>query len=296
MRRISAGIAASSVLWFAYIWWGHWGDVSAPVWVGSTIALGLATLAAVVPDRYARVHLLIPIALLLTLASFAAMRAVGAWPFAWDAFASAPYAGFLAAIGLVVSAGLLRGKLWARWAAFAWSAGSGGTGLLNSIGLWRFRDESTWLAGIGVVGAAVAICALMRPEVKARFGSQSDDGVWQRRDRFVSLARAAAVAGFMAATMLLLYGFGQSVAPQTNWSALALSPLLFVGSSLVVVRRSTVGLLLLGLGGILLIAQTVASFGCAPPADLEIVAYYAAFWGPSGLLGIAAAIGALRRL
>lgn len=290
-----AVVAALAILGQLYVWWGHWSDASIAVWVASACAVSGALLGAVVPGRYVRAHVAIAAALMLCVAGFTATRVVGRWPFAWDAMPDPRYAGFIAAMGAVVAAGLVRGAFWARWAAIAFSAGSLLGGALNAIQLRAVRDESLWLAGpIGVVGALTLLSQLTRPSVREHFARTSQHALWSSRDRLVRSARWAAIANFAAAPMLLLYALGQPVAPRTVISALVLAPVLGLGSALVIARRSA-GLLILALGGLALIAHTIASAEYAVAGSLPIVGYYAAFWLPAAILGILAGALAVRR-
>jgi hypothetical protein len=94
--------------------------------------------------------------------------------------------------------------------------------------------------------------------------------------------------------MLLLYAFGQPVAPRTVISALVLAPILGLGSVLVIARRSA-GILILAAGGLGLIAHTIATAEYVVAGSLQIAGYYAAFWLPAALLGILAGVLAVRR-
>jgi hypothetical protein len=238
------------------------------------------------------VHAAIAAGLMFAVGSFAATRVLGRWPFAWDALADARYAGFIATMAFVVGVGLVRGALWARWAAIAFSVGSALGGTLNSINMRGFRDETAWLAAIGVVGGITIISQLTRASVRERFTTHA---VWTSRDRLVRSARWAAIANFAAAPMLLLYAFGQPVAPATVCSAIAIAPVLFAGSALVIMRR-TVGVLVLAVGGIALLAHTYASVQYVQLAwNVRIVGYYAAFWVPAAVLALVAGVVALSR-
>lgn len=282
--------AALTLATMTYFLWGQTPSVA--VWIASGIAVAGALGGAIVPGKHARVHAAIAAGLMLAVGGFAATRVLGCWPFAWDALADARYAGFITTMGIVVGVGLLRGALWARWAAIAFSCGSALGGTLNSINMRGFRDETAWLAAIGVVGGITIISQLMRASVRERFTTHA---VWTSRDRLVRSARWAAIASFAAAPMLLLYAFGQPVAPATVWSAIAIAPVLFAGGTLVIMRR-TVGVLVLAVGGIALLAHTYASMQYVQIAwNVRVVGYYAAFWVPAALLALVAGAVALRR-
>ena len=277
------GSAVLTLATMTYFLWGR--DPSAAVWLATSIAGAGAIAGAVVPAARARVHAAIAAGLMLAVGGFAVSRVVGAWPFAWDALADRRYAAFIATMGIGVGIGLLRGKLWARWAAIAFAAGSALGGTLNSINMRGYRDEVAWLAALGVVGGVTIISQLVRPSVHDAF---TTNAVWMSRDRLVRSARWAAIANFAAAPMLVLYAFGQPVAPATVYSALAIAPVLLLGSTLVVMRR-TAGVLVLGVGALALLAHTAATARYVELAINErVVGYYAAFWLPAALLGLVA--------
>ncbi len=295
MKRVLPGaVAILSIGWLAYLWWGHWSDASTTVWVASSLAIAGALGGALVPPERARTHAAIAAALMWILAAFAFTRVIGRWPFAWDAMPDSRYAAFIATMGVVVGFGLVRGAFWARWAAMAFSAGSMLGGALNSINMRAVRDESAWLAAIGVIGGATILSQLVRPEVRAHFARSAQHAVWSSRDRLVASARWAAIANFAAAPMLLLYALGQPVAPNTVVSALVLAPILGLGSALIVACR-TLGIAILGAGALGLVAHTAATAQYVTAGSLPIVGYYAAFWLPAALLGLVAAGVALLR-
>jgi hypothetical protein len=138
-----------------YFLWSQ--SPSVAVWTASSIAVAGAIAGAAVPAKHARVHAAIAAGLMFAVGGFAATRVLGCWPFAWDALADARYAGFIATMACVVGIGLLRGALWSRWAAIAFSVGSALGGTLNSINMRGFRDETAWLAAIGGGGGMTII-------------------------------------------------------------------------------------------------------------------------------------------
>ncbi len=175
------------------------------------------------------------------------------------------------------------------------SGGSALGGTLNSIHLRGERTEPAWLAAICVPGALTILAALTRPSVLHRFAARAQHAVWRSRDPLVCSARWAAIASFTAAPMLILYAFGQPVAPATVWSALVLAPVLFTGGVLVVQRRAA-GVLVLGVAAVVLLAHTVASARCvAVAADVGVIGYDERSPGPAVVLGLAAAALALWR-
>lgn len=266
------------------------GGASGPaVWTASGLAIAGALAGVIVPGRHGRLHAAIAACLMFAVGGFACARVVGHWPFAWDALGDPRYAMFIAAMCFVVGAGVLRGKLWARWSAIAFAAASVLGGSLNAINMHHAHDESAWLAAIGVVGGITILSQLVRPAVRDRFATHA---MWSSRDPLVRSARLAAIANFAAAPMLLLYAFGQPIAPATVWSALAIAPILFAGSALVVLRRSA-GVLVLAAGAIALVGHTlVTSQTVAVTSNQPVVYYYAAFWLPAALLSLVAAVRA----
>jgi hypothetical protein len=279
-------VPALCVLAFAYVFWGRW-EQSAVVWIATSIAVGGALAGAIVPAHRARAHAAIVAVMMLSVAAFAATEVTGHWPFAWHAFGDPRYAAFIATMCVAISIALVRGALWARWAAIAFAAGCALGGALNWFQNRAYRDEGTWLCAIGVVGGITIISQLARPTVAAHF-TQRANALWQSRDRLVRSARFAAIANFMAAPMLLLYAFAQPVAPLTFYSALAIAPVLGLGSALVVMRR-TAGVLVLALGAVALAVHTYASFvNVAVAENTRVVGYYACFWLPAAVLGLVA--------
>jgi len=291
-RTTPATVAILSVAWIAYLWWGHLDQASMAVWIASALAIAGAGAGAAISPARARTHAAIAGVLMLILAGFAFARAIGRWPFAWDAMPDARYAGFFATMSVAVGVGLLRGAFWARWAAMALGASSVLGGTLNSLSLRGVRDETAWLAAMGVIGGATIVSQLARAEVRAHFARSAQHALWSSRDRLVAAARWAAIANFAAAPMLVLYALGQPVAPRTVVSALILAPILGLGSALVVARRAA-GIAVLVVGALGLIAHTIATARYVLPGYVGVVGYYAAFWLPAALLGLIAGAVAL---
>jgi len=288
MRRIVPLVL--TLAWLAYLWWGRLGEVGLAAWIGSGIALAGAAAAAAIPASATRAPAIVAALLMASVGGFVALRVVGHWPFAWDAMADARYAALIATLAFAIAIGLVGRRLWARWAALAFAAGSALGGTLNSIGMRGTRDDGAWLAAIGVFGSVTIWELLARPAVRERFGH----ALWTSRDRLVRSARWAAIANFAAAPMLVLYALGQPVAPATVYSALALAPVLGIGSALVVMRRAA-GVALLAVGGLGLIAHTAATLDFCAVGSARIADYYAAFWVPAAVLGIVAGVIAFAR-
>jgi len=292
-RLLRIALAALAVSWITYIWWGHPGDASVWVWIASAIALtGIASTA--LPMSWVRTHAALAAALLASVAGFTATRIVGRWPFEFDAMADAGYATFITVLALALAAGLVCGAFWARWTAIAFAAANLLGGALNTMHMIGARHEVAWLASIGVIGGAAIWLHLSGEPVRAYFARHRAHAVWSSRDRLVRIVRLAAFANLAAAPMLLLYALGQPVARETIASALVLAPIVGLGAMLVVARRSA-GIALLALGGVGMIAHTAASLSYVPSANAPVIAYYAAFWLPAAVLGLIAAVVALRR-
>ena len=294
-----AVIAVLSLAWMALLLWGpfeqYGGDIgNAAVWIATALALVAAFAATLVPASRARAHAVIAGGLMLTLGSFALTRAIGRWPFQWDAMPDARYAAMISALAIGIGIGLCAGAFWARWAAMAFAVGSLIGGGLNSLNWVGHRSETAWLAAIGVVGGAVLLVELMRGEVAAYFARHSRHALWTSKDRVVRVTRWAAIANFAAAPMLVLYALGQPMAPATVTFALVLAPILGLGSVLVVMRR-TAGIAILALAGIALVVHIAATAKFAIAGGLPVVGYYATFWMPAALLGITAGAMALAR-
>jgi hypothetical protein len=281
------------VSWITYIWWGHPGDASVWVWVATGIALtGIASTA--LPMSWVRTHAAIAAALLASVAAFTATRIVGRWPFEFDAMADAGYATFITVLALAIAIGLVCGAFWARWTAIAFGAANLLGGALNTMHMIGAHHETAWLASIGVIGGAAVWLHLSGEPLSAHFARHRAHALWTSRDRLVRVARFAALANLAAAPMMLLYALGQPVAHETVASALVLAPLVGLGAALVVARRSA-GVVVLALGGVGMLAHTAASLAYVPSANAPVVAYYAVFWVPAAILGIAAGVVALGR-
>lgn len=291
-RLVPLTILVVALAWLAYLWWGH--AVRPVVVVSSAIAITAALAGVLVAPTAARGHAAIAGGLMLALSGFVALRAVGKWPFAWDSLADARYAAVIAVLAAAVGIGLVAGAFWARWGAIAFAASTGVGGLLNSYNMRAWRDETAWLAAIGVIGAAIILSQLLRPAVSAHFARRAQHAVWAQRDRLIVSARWAAIASFAAAPMLLLYALGQPVAPATVWLALALAPLLAVGAVLVILRRAA-GIAVLAASGLGLLAHTAVTLSTVPAAWRHTAGYYAVFWLPAALLGLAAGAIAFSR-
>ncbi len=285
-------VGAGAIAWLFYTWTGHWGDITPAMMIATGLALG-GTAAATFVGNAPRIGLRVAIvaAMLAGNAAFAGLRAAEHWPFVWDAMPSRGYAAFLAVAALTTAIGLLFRQLWARWIALAFGVAGALGGALNSIGMRTWRDETSWLAAIGVIGCATVFIQLSHGAVRDHFDGKR---VWAANDRLVRSARWAAITSAAAGAMLLLYALGAHLVPQTEMSALVLAPFLMLGSALVVARRGA-GLLLLGAAGLGLLAQSAMTLADVAPEARLSAAYYVMFWAPAGIISVAAAVIALRR-
>jgi hypothetical protein len=281
----------------AWCWRGHTAELR-PVTVGLSL-LALAACAIAIPlARRGAVGLRLAVVVAMVTAGVAllALRTAGIWPFAIDVWCDARYAGLLGAGTLAGAIGLVAGRLWARWLILALGLSGVGCGALNLVPYVRagVGGEAPWMLALGLVGGLAIALHLGHPAVVARFQRRDADALWSSTAPLVRVGRAAAMAGFVAGAMCVLYGFGQPVVPATAPWALALAPLVLIGAALVVARR-TAGVLVLGLAGLGLAAVAAATLAGAPVGQRGPAAYYACAWIPAAALGLAAALLALRR-
>ena len=290
MRIVTWATAALACAWL--VWFGLvLPERTEAFWLASGLVGGCALIGACLdPKRHANGHVAIVVIALLSLAGFAIGRVLGHWPFAWDALPDRRYAALIAALGLATAFGLVRNMVWARWMAMAFAVTTVLGGMLNTIGLEAPRDDLGLENALGVLGGLVMWTQLVSPSVGARF--QQVQPLWTSRDNLVRSARWAAIAGFAASPMLVLYALCQPVAPGTIPSALVLAPIIGAGAVLVVARR-TAGILVLALGGLALAVHAGVTLAYADPRN--IAGYYVAFWAPAALLGMGAGFIALAR-
>jgi hypothetical protein len=281
----------------AWCWCGHTAALRPITIALSLLALGACAIAIPLARRAAvGPRIAIVVAMVAAGVALLALRAAGIWPFAIDVWCDARYAGMLGAATLAGAIGLIAGRLWARWLILALGLSGVGCGALNLVPYVRagVDGEAPWMLALGLVGGLAIALHLGHPAVVARFQRADADALWSSSVPLVRVGRAAAMSGFVAGAMLVLYGFGQPVVPATAPWALGLAPLVLLGAGLVVVRR-TAGVLALGLAGLGLAAVAAATLAGAPVGQRGPAAYYACAWIPAAALGLAAAILALRR-
>lgn len=291
MRAISVVLAALGITAIALVWQGHWAETTLAVRVASAIVVAASFASIAVASMRARV--VIAQVLLLTAATFAASRVAGAWPFTWDALPDRRYAAFLTLVAGATVVGLHYRALWARWVGFAFAAAGGIGGVINGIGMRGRHDDGAWLAAIGAFGCSLVIAQLASPVVRDGFIKPSG-AVWTSKDPVVKLVRWSAIAAIAAVPMLLVYALAQPIVPATVWSALALAPALAIGAVLVL-RQRIAGVLLLGLAGAGLIAQTIVTKTYVIEWYASVANYYLAFWLPAGIMCVAAMAATLYR-
>lgn len=291
MRVLSLLISALGITAIALVWQGHWAETTLAVRIASAIVVAASVASIAVASLRARVA--IAQVLLATAATFSASRVAGAWPFTWDALPDRRYAAFLTIVALATVIGLHYRALWARWVGFGFAAAGGIGGVINGIGMRGHHDDGAWLAAIGAFGCALVIAQLASPVVREGFTKPSG-AVWTSRDPIVKLVRWSAIAAIAAVPMLLVYALAQPIVPATVWSALALAPVLAIGAVLVL-RQKIAGVLVLGVAGAGLIAQTIATKTCVIAWYAPVANYYLAFWLPAGVMGVAAMAATLWR-
>ncbi len=279
------------------IWGAHPEDISPAVAAISALGFGAAIVTGILGRRDAvGMRMAVMLSLLAGETTVVGMRAVGFWPFQWDGFGDSRYAAFIALVGAVTTIGVARSTLWARWVAMAFAVAAMGCGSLNAVWAFSGRDEWAWMPIVSVLSGATLWLGLAHPAIRQRFGRGAKEGLWSSTDSLVRIVRVAAIGNILAVPMLLVYGASQPLTPETQLSAFLLAPVLALGSALVIARK-VAGVLVLGVGGLLLGAQTFATLHvCSAAAGtVNVAGYYAAFWIPAGLLGVAAAVATVWR-
>jgi hypothetical protein len=245
-----------------------------------------------------RAQMVLVLSVMGVLAALITVRAIlGYWPFAWDGIGNPAYAGMLAVMLWLTIAGLLRRALWARWSGLAFGVTTLWSGVLNAPvaigrdGAWVWEPVLTTLCGASIWFGLAA------PAVRAHFASGRSDGLWTSSDRLVRIVRLAAIANLFAAPLLLCYAILQPIILETRVTAVLLAPMLVAGFGVVAVSRKTAGVLMLGVAGLGLLAQSMATCILAYRSNHEpfVAMYYTAFWLPAGVLGIAASALTLAR-
>lgn len=247
----------------------------------STITTACIAFRAAINTRIA-----IAAGLLLVSDGLLASRLANAWPLACDIFHSQSYVAFLVCVHTATVYGLVRRRLWARWIGLAFGTfGALSTGI-NAFNFLWLRDDWTWTFLALFLGSVTVGLNLASPALAEAFVARSKGAtLWRSTDRLVRLTRAALVANLAAVPMLLVYAWMQPFVPSTASSAVALAVVLGIGSTLTILRKIAGGLILAA-GGVGLVAQTVVTSvrGSDQP---EFYLYYAVFWLPAAVLGVA---------
>lgn len=200
-------------------------------------------------------------------------------------------------VGAVFSAGcllalfgLLRRQLWGWWLACAGAVMGLLSGGLNALDRLPAPSVELWGLTLTFLGAGCALLGLLGPDLRRalREGDHVDP-VWRAADPLVAALRWTIGASLLALPMLFVYAWVQPVIPGTAGPAIALAGLLAL-SLVLVIARKVIGALLLSLAGAALLALlALMAYGAAAhpePCLSRIVAYYAVFWGPAGLLAL----------
>jgi hypothetical protein len=286
---ISASIATLGVALGAVCWRGLAPQIRTVTWLTMGVVFGACSATVAFGSRaMVRQRLAVVVGLLLGDVALKVLRACDRWPFEIDLYPDPLYAALLACAGLAAAIGLVFRMLWARWIALAFGAAGiacGVCGLLDDARL-GVRGEPAWLHALLLVGGATVWSQLRHPSVRELVG-RNDDEIWSSPAPAVRLSRAAAIAGLPAAAMLVLYGLADPIVPGAAVPALVLAPVIAIGSALVIARKA-VGVLILGAAGLALVALAVAVLASCPGSRDEVAAYFALFWLPAGLLGLAA--------
>lgn len=218
-------------------------------------------------------------------------------------FVAYPSTRFAVVLGLGIAAatvGLVRRRMWARWAYLGLGLAAIGSGGLNAINFWPVSGhveahapawsmlvlEQSWGYACAIV-AGLLIVANLAP-IGDSFVAGKSHATWTSDAAVIRALRRLTIASLGAIPMLLVYAWVQPLVPATVPTALALAALLTLGVA-VAVRGGAIGALVLCVGGVGLAAQTVATYALAADATQRTTLYYAAFWLPAALCALVAA-------
>jgi hypothetical protein len=248
-------------------------------------AAGVAALRASIAARVA-----IAVSLLAGIAATGVVWLAGFRPPYLVVTTEARQAALSVVVAVVAAVGLGRRLHWARWLALALSAASMAGAAINLAGCLL---ASSWWAPsrallLSFFWGALLMASLAGPGVRDAFLVRRGGEVWASPHRIVTSVRWAILANVVAVCMLLIYAWTQPVVPATALTAQVLAAVLVVAIALAAMRK-VVGAVLLVLGGVGLIAQTVATLWLASQGDdATIVHYYTLFWVPAALLSLVA--------
>ena len=252
--------------------------------------------------RHVGLRLTVAAALLAAAAGFLAARLFGGADAPLGMLYDERHLTFLTGLTALGALGLAFRALWARWLALGLAAAGLLSGLLNSAIVWGVQDcgsagAELWPHFAFSAWSAALLAVLAGPAVRDALLARSKHAeVWGAQHRLMRVLRPTLVASLVAIPMLLVYAWVQPVVAATVPSAFFLAGVLGLGVLLTVARKA-VGAVLLSLGGLGLLAQTVATMSLADTAlSFGVATYYAAFWAPAALLSIVCSVLVTRSL
>lgn len=205
-------------------------------------------------------------------------------------FDATPVGAVFSAGCLIALVGLLRRQIWGWWLACAGALMGLLSGGLNALDHLPAPSVDLWGLTLTFLGAGCALLGLLGSDLRRalREGDRVDP-VWRAADPLVAALRWTIGASLLALPMLFVYAWVQPVIPGTADPAIALAGLLTL-SLVLVIARKVIGALLLSLAGAallgLLAVMAVGAAALPEPCAPRIVAYYAVFWAPAGLLAL----------
>jgi len=200
---------------------------------------------------------------------------------------------------IVTAVGLFKERVWARWLAFAGGALGMLSNGLNGIGTLHAPSLATWGHALAVACSGLLFAGVAGSSVKERFESaEHNDPLWRNPDPLVVGLRWTVLTSLGAAAMLLIYGLTQPIVPETRLPAIVLAALIVFGSFLTV-QQKIAGALLTTAGGMALLVLTSANAVIANLDEVNtamILAYYACFWVPAGVISTITGVTLARRM
>jgi hypothetical protein len=287
------------VLLAGFTWWRRVADLTPAIGALTTL-LGAALCVQSFFRRteLVAIRLIVVQGILAILTVINAARALLGWSaFEWSFIDDRRYAGFCACVLATLVLGVHKRRLWARWSGLALGALGVADGMLNAPFLVSYRGDVAWAPILSGLCGATLWLGLSHPAVRQSFALAAKETLWTSQDTLVRWVRLAAIASLGAVPALVCYAMWQPIVLLTRPSAWLLAPLCLFGFLWVALARKTAGVLLLGLAGAGLIAQTVATSVMAYRAGDGFLAtlYYAVLWAPAGVLGIFASVFAFAR-
>lgn len=270
------------------------------------MALTAASLVAVARDVRG-LRIAIAASLLGAKVGFIVAELAGYRLVSFVAYPSTKFAVVLALGVAAATVGLVRHRMWARWAYLGLGLAAIGSGGLNAINFWPVSGhveahapawsmlvlEQSWGYACAIV-AGLLIVANLAP-IGDSFVAGKSHATWTSDAAVIRALRRLTIASLGAIPMLLVYAWVQPLVPATVPSALALAAVLTLGV-IVAVRGGVVGALILCVGGVGLGVQTAVTYALASGVPQRTTLYYAAFWMPAALLSLVAAAHLARPL